>query len=88
LVCLVSLVAAAICFRHQRRAGGRHAIAWALFVFLTGLPGLAGYWLHRAWPPRELCVQCGTSAPADRGQCLFCATEFSPPALVGSEILA
>jgi len=88
LVCLVSAAAATICYRHQRRAGGEHAIAWALFVFLTGLPGLAGYWLHRTWPPREQCVQCGANSPADRGQCLSCSAEFPPPALVGSEILA
>jgi hypothetical protein len=88
LVCLLSAAAATICYRHQRRVGGRHPIAWTLFVFLTGLPGLAGYWLHRAWPPRERCVNCGASAPADRWQCLACAVEFPQPALVGSEILA
>jgi hypothetical protein len=88
LVCLLSAAAAAICYRHQRRVGGGHPIAWALFVFLTGLPGLAGYWLHCVWPPRERCVQCGASAPADRAQCLSCAAEFPQPALVGSEILA
>lgn len=88
LVCLVSAAAATTCFRHQRRVGGGHPIAWALFVFLTGLPGLAGYWLHCVWPPRERCVQCGASAPADRAHCLSCAVEFPQPALVGSEILA
>lgn len=88
IVCLVSAAAAAICYRHQRRVGGQHAIVWALFVFLTGLPGLVGYWVHRAWPPRERCTACGADTPRDRQQCLACAAEFPPPVLLGSEILA
>jgi hypothetical protein len=88
LVCLVSAAAAIVCHRHQRRVGAEHAMVWALFVFLMGLPGLIGYWIHRKWPPRERCTACGDNSPRDRQQCLACAVEFPPPVLLGSEILA
>jgi len=41
----------------------KEGIAWTLFVFLFGLPGLAGYLLHRRWPVREKCPHCQKSFP-------------------------
>ena len=34
-------------------------------LILLGLPGAAGYWLHRTWPARARCEACGTLVPRD-----------------------
>lgn len=36
--------------RRQRKFGLPHRFAWMAFVLLLGLPGYAGYRLHRRWP--------------------------------------
>jgi len=87
----VSILAGALaglCYRHHRRYADRGGAAWALFVLLTGVPGAIGYWLHRRWPATERCAHCGVTVPRDRDNCLACATEFSAPAPIGTEVFA
>jgi hypothetical protein len=88
LVCLVSAILAVAVFRRHRRYSKSGSLAWAIFVFLLGVPGLVGYWLHRNWPVTERCGECGAVVPRDREMCLVCATDFPPPALKGVEIFA
>lgn len=77
---------AAWVYRRQRRDAHWGAVAWAIFVFLLGPFGLAGYWLHRNWPTRVACIQCGQRAPRDRGACVHCGSEFPAPAPLGTEV--
>lgn len=85
---IVSGVAAAWCYQRHRRYETTGAGGWALYVFLLGLPGLAGYLWHRTWPHRAACPTCGVPAPRDRGACFSCSEEFPPPALKGIELFA
>ena len=87
-VCALSAILAGVCYRHHRRYADRGGAAWALFVFLMGVPGAIGYWLHRQWPATERCGHCGAIAPRDRDGCLTCAAEFPAPALKGIEVFA
>ncbi|HEY1600676.1 MAG TPA: hypothetical protein VGG64_13795 [Pirellulales bacterium] len=84
----LSALLAAVCYRHRRRYADRDGAAWALFVFLMGVPGAIGYWLHRQWPVTERCAHCGATAPRDRDGCLVCAAEFPAPELKGIEVFA
>ncbi len=88
LLSLISLGLAVYAFRHQKQFDSASAIAWAVFVFLLGPAGLLGYLLHRQWPTRTACSQCGKWVPRDRSACLACREEFSSPALLGIEIFA
>lgn len=85
---IVSGVAAAWCYQRHRRYETTGAGGWALYVFLLGLPGLAGYLWHRTWPHRAACPTCGVPAPRDRGACFSCSEEFPRPMLKGIELFA
>lgn len=87
LLC-ISAGLAFIAHRRQRAMNGRGGLAWAAFVVLLGPPGFVGYWTHRRWPAVARCEHCGAVVPRDRGTCLACAAEFSPPAPRGIEIFA
>jgi hypothetical protein len=63
-------------------------IVWPALVLVFGVPAYAGYLLHRRWPARVACAQCGASAPRDRVECAFCGTPFPEPAGTGIEIFA
>jgi hypothetical protein len=84
----LSALLAGVCYRHHQRCADRGGAAWALFVFLMGVPGAIGYWLHRQWPVTERCAHCGATAPRDRDGCLVCAAEFPAPELKGIEVFA
>ena len=76
---------------HRCRSFGlqrREQIAWAVFVFLFGLPAFAGYLLCRRWPVRVPCPNCHARAPRDRSACAMCGTTFPDPAPKGIEIFA
>jgi hypothetical protein len=73
--------------RHRRYAH-HGAIAWAIFVLITGVPGFIGYLLHRRWPVVVRCEHCGAQTPRDRDTCLNCGTAFPPPAPKGIEVFA
>jgi hypothetical protein len=88
VLCVLSMVAAAVGYRRQRRVTGRDAAFWAIFVFLFGLPGLLGYWTHRRWPVSERCSACAPWVPRDGVDCPRCAAPFPEPAARGIEIFA
>jgi len=84
----VGAILALLVYRRHKRINPRGATTWAVFVFLTGVPGILAYWLHRYWPAREKCAQCGKLAPRDREECLACGEGFPTPRPVGTEIFA
>lgn len=88
LVFLASAAMAAWVRGRQKRLGQPHALLWAIFVFLGGLPGLAGYLVHRSWPVVEPCPNCREPAPRDREACMHCGEAFPPPAPQGIEVFA
>lgn len=87
---LFGFLAAWVCWRRAKRfalpQGER--IAWAVFVFWFGLPGLIGFLFHQRWPVRERCPKCSEQVPVDRDACAACDTVFPEPALKGIEVLA
>ena len=88
VVCLLAAALAVATYRHARRYGQTHAPVWAMFVLLTGVPGLIGYLLHCHWPATERCAQCGATVPRDRTACKACNTDFPAPRLSGAEVFA
>jgi hypothetical protein len=88
VVCLVSVVLAALVYSRHRRYSRQGATGWAMFVLLLGIPGAIGYLLHRNWPSRKRCETCGAVVPRDTATCLSCANRFPAPALKGIEVLA
>ena len=88
VVCLIGALLAAVCYRHHRRYETKGSLFWAIFVFLSGPPGLVGYWLHRRWPAKEQCTSCGKVAPRDRETCVACGAQFPLPEARGTEIFA
>lgn len=89
---LAVLVGGALCgtaaYRRQRRFGLPHATAWAIFVFIGGLPAWLAYRFHRQWPVLEECPTCHQPAPRNRASCLDCGNSFPPPAQKGIEVFA
>jgi len=85
---ILGLVSLALYRRHAARSGNAPSIAWMLFVFLFGIPGLLAYLWHRRWPVRLACPACGTDAPRDRHYCAPCGKPFPAPAPNGLEIFA
>jgi len=85
---VLSILLAVWCFNRNRRYSNRPAIAWAIFVLITGVPGFIGYLLHCRWPVLVRCTHCGQKTPRDRDACLKCNTAFPPPALKGIEVIA
>jgi hypothetical protein len=88
VVCVVAGILAGLCYRRQRRYAVPGTVAWIVFVFLTGVPGMLGYLLHRRWPVLELCPTCEKAAPRDRNACAHCRTEFPRPAPKATEVFA
>lgn len=86
--CLVSMAAAYVCFRRQRRYALRGTWAWVAMVFLFGIPGLLGYLFCRRWPVLEACGACHAPAPRDRPSCSACDAPFPEPAPKGIEVFA
>ena len=63
-------------------------IGWALFMLLTGLPGLLGFLCVQEWPAREVCPDCQKRRVVDREFCEHCGAPFPPPEKNGTEIFA
>jgi hypothetical protein len=89
-VLALSSVLAAIVWGWGRAFGlsRRERVVWAGFVLLFGVPGCAGFLLHRRWPVREPCPHCQARVARDRDTCAHCGTPFPAPALKGIEIFA
>jgi len=89
-VLALALILAEMARRRSRAFGLSHReqFAWAVFVFLFGVPAYVGFLLHRRWPIRQLCPNCRALAPRDRVACAECGTRFPDPALKGIEIFA
>ena len=68
-VLAVAVVMAWLCYRRQKRYAQPWTAAWVILVLLGGVPGLAGYLLHRRWPVLEKCPACGSVVPRDRERC-------------------
>ncbi|HET6882419.1 MAG TPA: hypothetical protein VFI31_19795 [Pirellulales bacterium] len=85
---LVSAVLAWLAYRRQVRYALSGAGAWAVFVFLLGVPGWLAYRWHRRWPLVDSCGECHRPAPRDREACAACGQLFAPPPLLGTEIFA
>jgi hypothetical protein len=86
----VALILALAAWRRARAFGlpAREGAAWAIFVFLLGIPGYAGYRLARRWPPRVECPRCHVPVPRDRRECAWCHAPFPAPAPRGIEVFA
>ena len=85
---IVALLAAALCYRRQRKYAQPWTWAWMLFVFLGGLPAMVGYLFHRRWPVLEACPACGKRVPRDREHCAACGKPFPLPEKTGAEVFA
>jgi len=88
VVCLVSAGLSLVCYARQRRYAQPGTAMWMAFVFVTGVPGLLGYWFHRRWPVLEPCPACGRVVPRDRQSCADCRADFPRPAEKGIEVFA
>ena len=88
VVIVLASVAAGGCYRRHRRYGQPAAMAWLVFVFLLGLPGLLAYLVHRHWPVLEVCPACRQVVPRDRDACLACGQDFPSPPAIGTEVFA
>lgn len=90
VVMIVSLVLAVWTFRRETAwvAAPRERILWTLFVFILGVPGVAGYLLRRPWPYRAACPECGAPAPRDDKRCRRCDAPFPEPELKRIEVFA
>jgi len=89
-VAVVSLVLATATWWHSDRFALplRERLAWWVFVTLLGLPGFAGYLLHRRWPLREKCPHCLAVTPLATGACARCEKRFPGPIPKGTEVFA
>jgi hypothetical protein len=89
-VALVSLALATATWRHcERFALPLHErLVWWVFVALMGVPGFAGYLLHRRWPLRQKCPHCLATTPLATGACAWCLKRFPGPIPKGTEVFA
>lgn len=88
LTLLVGGLAAWSAYRRQQRYAQGHAAAWAVFVFVFGLPGWLAHRFHRRWPTMEPCPACGHISPRDRETCAVCCDQLPEPAPLGIEVFA
>jgi len=61
--------------------------AWAIFVLLTGVPGLLAFVGANEFPLRQPCHSCGRKRVVTREDCEHCGAPFPPPAHDGTEVL-
>lgn len=88
VVYVLSAVLAWLAYRRQRRFGLPGAGAWAVFVWLLGLPGWLAYRWHRRWPVLAPCAECHHPVPRDREACVACGHSFAPAPPNGAEVFA
>jgi hypothetical protein len=83
---VLSFVLVPFCYRRQRRFAQPWTKMWVVFVFIFGLPGLAGYLAHRRWPSLDACPACDRTVPRDRQTCSDCESPFPEPERRGTEV--
>jgi hypothetical protein len=83
---VLSVLLIPVCYRRQRRFSQPWTKMWAVFVFIFGLPGLAGYLAHRRWPALASCPACDRTVPRDRQICSDCEAPFPEPERQGIEV--
>lgn len=88
LLLLLSGALAWLAYRRQIRYSLPGAGAWAVFVFLLGVPGWLAYRWHRRWPVLAECGECHCPAPRDRETCAACGHLFAALPLMGTEVFA
>jgi hypothetical protein len=88
VVLLIAVALAWVILRLQRKYRRGGSGAWAVFVFLFGVPGFLAYLVEHRRAKLEACRQCGEIVPRDREACAACEAEFAAPARVGTEIFA
>ncbi|HEV8068461.1 MAG TPA: hypothetical protein VGP76_12045 [Planctomycetaceae bacterium] len=89
-VALVTLALATATWWHSKRFALplHERLVWWVFVALTGVPGFAGYLLHRRWPLRQTCSHCLAMTPLATGACAWCEKRFPGPIPKGTEVFA
>jgi hypothetical protein len=75
-----------VCVAHRYRFSIRAQIAWAIFHFISGLPGFLAFLAVHDWPARERCPNCNKLRVVNRYQCEHCSADFPPPSRDGTEI--
>lgn len=68
--------------------GKGRSLAWAIFVFCFGLPGLITFRLAARWPTRVPCPSCSRRRPIEIEECPSCHHAWPPPKTSGTEIFA
>ena len=89
-VSLLAIGLAMIAWRRGRRFGLTisERWGWSVFVLLLGVPGFAGFLLHRRWPPLEACPHCHEMTAIGGGFCARCRVRQPGPKLTGIEVFA
>lgn len=88
----IGLVGAGLCVAVGWLIGSRYhfsaqtKLAWAVFHFFAGFPGLLALLCVYEWPAREVCPNCKRLRIVDREQCEHCGADFAAPKKDGTEI--
>jgi hypothetical protein len=64
----------------------KEQFGWAVFHFLTGVPGLLAFLAIQEWPAQERCPSCKKLRSVRREKCEHCGAEFAPATKTGTEI--
>ncbi len=83
---LVSAALTWLALRWHRQYARPHTGAWAVLVFLLGVPGFIAYWAYHRRPALEPCPECNKKVPRNRDACAECQQPFAEPKLLGTEV--
>ena len=83
---IVSAALTWLALRWHRQYARPHTGAWAVLVFLLGVPGFIAYWAYHRRPALELCPECNQKVPRNRDACAGCQQPFAEPGLLGTEV--
>lgn len=80
------LTLASMEFARRHGVSRRERAVWGCYVFLFGIPGFVGFWLHRRWPLRLACPQCGGKIALTQPACPACGGMLLDAKPKGTEI--
>ena len=83
---IVSATLTWLALRWHRQYARPHTGAWAVLVFLLGVPGFIAYWAYHRRPALEACPECNQKVPRNRDACAGCQQPFAEPGLLGTEV--